>query len=101
MRQVIEQAKRRRLRRKTYVWMLSGLAVVSALLYWDQIAVLYIVSTLVLTALLLAVAFSDLGRGERELPDPDTVAMGENRMPPGASSQSVSNPRKNRRKGKA
>jgi len=94
MGQVVEKTKRQRLRRRTYVWMLSGLALVSALLYWEQIAVLYLVSTIVLTALLLAVAFSDLGRDDRESTDSDTVARTEYSVMLGTSAQSVSVPRK-------
>ena len=37
---------------------------VTALLYWEQAALLYVLSTLAVCGLLLVVAFSDLDRGE-------------------------------------
>lgn len=67
MGQIVETAKRRRWRRSTYIWMLSALATVSALLYWEQTALLYVLATLAMCILMLVVAFSDLEGREREL----------------------------------
>lgn len=53
-----ERTKRRTSRRK-YIWIIGSVGVVSALLYWEQ-ALLYVLSTLMVCALLLVVAFSDL-----------------------------------------
>jgi hypothetical protein len=39
-------------------------AFVTALLYWEQAALVYVLSTLALCGLLLVVAFSDLDRGD-------------------------------------
>jgi hypothetical protein len=57
------QAQGRR-RRKiiTFSW-IAGLAIaVIALIYWEQTALLYILATLGVTALLIVVAMADLGR---------------------------------------
>lgn len=63
----LEIRKRRRLRRRTYIWALSWLAVVSALIYWEHTALLYVLATLAMTVLLIMVAFSDLEGRDREL----------------------------------
>jgi len=67
MDQIVGTPKRRRRPGKKYIWMLSALAAVSALLYWEQTAVLYVVSTLLVTGLLLVVAFADLETRDRDL----------------------------------
>lgn len=88
MDKTIEKAKPRRVRLKKYVWVLSALIVVSALLYWEQIAILYVISTLLLTGLLLVVAFSDLGGSEtqqNEMVETETQAAGNTTA--GASTQ--------------
>lgn len=52
---------RRRRKMMTFVWALALAAVVIALIYFEKTAILYILCTLGVTALLLVVAFSDLG----------------------------------------
>ena len=52
---------RRRRRLITVLWALGLAAVVIALIYLEKTAILYILCTLGVTALLLIVAFSDLG----------------------------------------
>ena len=52
---------RRHRRMMTVVWALALAAVVIALIYFEKTAILYILCTLGVTALLLMVAFSDLG----------------------------------------
>jgi hypothetical protein len=47
-------------RQKTWFWILATTAVVIGLLYWEQIALLYVLATLSMTTLLLVVAVSDL-----------------------------------------
>lgn len=54
------QKKRRGLRKTTWLWLLGGLAIISGLLYFDQIALLYVVGTAALTVLLIIVALSNL-----------------------------------------
>ena len=47
-------------RRRRFAWIFGASATVIALLYWEQTAALYIVSTLAMCALMLVVAFSNL-----------------------------------------
>ena len=54
-------------RRGRLIWVLSAVAFVSALLYWEQTALLYVLSTLAMCWLLLVVAFSDLEGRDKEL----------------------------------
>ena len=63
----VERHRRGRSRRRTYLYALIGLAIVSALIYWEQTALLYVVSTLVVCGLLSVVAFADLEGRDREL----------------------------------
>jgi peptidoglycan/LPS O-acetylase OafA/YrhL len=67
MRKSVERNRRRRSRLRTYLYALTGIIIVCALIYWEQTALLYVVSTLVVCALLLAVAFADLEGKDREL----------------------------------
>ena len=60
MKKTIEKPKRRKWRGRTKLYALAALIIVSALIYWEQAALLYIVSTLMISALLLAVAFANL-----------------------------------------
>lgn len=53
---------RRRRKMVTLVWALALAAVVIVLIYFEKTAILYILCTLGVTALLLVVAFSDLGQ---------------------------------------
>ena len=43
-----------------FAWIFGASAIVISLLYWEQTAVLYVLSTLAMSALLLIVAFSNL-----------------------------------------
>jgi hypothetical protein len=63
----VEMRKRRSRRRRTYIWALSGLAVVSSLIYWEQTALLFVLSTLAICVLLILVAFADLEGIDKEL----------------------------------
>jgi hypothetical protein len=57
--------RRRRRKTITYLW-IAGLAKLTiALLYWEKTAILYILATLGVTALLAVVAFSDLKGAEK------------------------------------
>ena len=57
---------RRSWRRSTYIWVLSVLTAVSALIYWKQTALLFVLSTIAMCILLLAVAFADLEVRDKE-----------------------------------
>lgn len=59
------QKRRRKWRRKTKVWLLGTLIIVAALIYWEQSAALYVVSTLAMTLLLVLVAVADLEDKDR------------------------------------
>lgn len=56
----VERGQRRVWQRRTYIWVFSGLAIISALIYWEQTALLFVLSTVVMCALLIIVAISDL-----------------------------------------
>lgn len=49
-------------RRKALLWMIVSGGVIGVLIYLEQIAIVYILSTLALILLLLIVAFADLER---------------------------------------
>ncbi len=53
-------------RYRKFAWILGPTAIVVALLYWEQAAILYVLSTLVMCALLLVVAFSNLEARDKE-----------------------------------
>jgi hypothetical protein len=65
MSQRIQAKKTGKRRWLTYVWILGILVVVSLLIYFERTALLYVLATLGVTALLLIVAFADLGGHER------------------------------------
>jgi hypothetical protein len=56
------EGDRRRRKLITFLWALALAAVVIVLIYLEKTAILYILCTLGVTALLLIVAFSDLGQ---------------------------------------
>lgn len=66
-------------RQLTWLWILGAIAVVVALLYFEQIALLYVLATLSLTWLLLVVAHADLSHSQKSaapLPADDSAALG-------------------------
>lgn len=67
MSQKIQPKKTGKRRWLTYVWIVSILLIVSLLIYFERTALLYVLATLGVTALLLVVAFADLGGNERLL----------------------------------
>ena len=54
-------------RYRKFAWIFAESAIVIALLYWEQAAALYVLSTLAMCALLLVVMFSKLGARDKEL----------------------------------
>jgi len=54
-------------RYRKFAWLFGLSATVIALLYWEQAAVLYVLSTVAMSALLLVVAFSNLEARDKEL----------------------------------
>ena len=78
--------KQRIRKNKTFLCVVRVTAIVCALLYWEQAAVLYVLSTLALTALLIVVAFSDLegARNPSNVPAPadDSAGIGDGMTDP-------------------
>ncbi len=64
MSQRIIRAKQRKRRGFTYLWIFALAVSVFLLIYFEQIALLYILATFGVTVLLIVVALADLGRGE-------------------------------------
>jgi hypothetical protein len=56
----------RRRRHRNFFWLLAALAV-SALLFEEQVALLFVLSTLAICGLLIVVAFSNLEAGDAEM----------------------------------
>jgi len=52
---------------RKFAWIFGSSAFVIALLYWEQAAMLYVLSTLAICALLLVVMFSNLEGRDKEL----------------------------------
>ena len=50
-----------------FAWIFGGSAIVIALLYWEQAAVLFVLSTLVVCAVLVVVMFANLEGRDKEL----------------------------------
>lgn len=67
MSQKSETTRGHRGRRRTFLWVAGSAAVVTALLYWEQAALLYVLSTLAMCTLLFVVAFSDLEGVDKKL----------------------------------
>ena len=88
MSNTIAPAKRRRLKGKTYLWMLGSLASNSALIYWEQTALLYTLSTLAMCVLLLVVGFSKIEDKDVAMDQPAKTA-GTKTVVTGVSSSST------------
>jgi hypothetical protein len=71
-------ARRTKRRRVTLLWVAGLATLVIVLLYWEQIALLYVIATLGVTALLVVVALADIGdhRASAPLPAEDSAALG-------------------------
>jgi len=68
-------------RRMTFIWIAGVVAIIVGLIWTEQVALLYVLATFSVTALLLVVAFSDLGGSRRTLtgppPNDDSAAAGD------------------------
>lgn len=77
-----QATERRRRKAITFIWIALLSIVVIGLIYWEQTALLYILATLGVTALLIVVAVSDLGgetiTGERS--DTGDAAASEGKL---------------------
>jgi low affinity Fe/Cu permease len=54
-------------RYRKFAWIFGSSAIVIALLYWEQAAVLYVLSTLAICTLLVVVMFANLEARDKEL----------------------------------
>jgi peptidoglycan/LPS O-acetylase OafA/YrhL len=66
MAKTVETRRRRKWRGRTKLYALSALALVSAFLYWEQAALLYVASTAFICIVLIVVAFADLEGKDRQ-----------------------------------
>lgn len=68
-------------RRITLLWIAVAAAIIVGLIWNEQVALLYVLATLSVTALLLIVAMADLGGARRPLTEPapndDAAAAGD------------------------
>jgi len=60
---IVRQARRRR-RAITYSWIAALAILTFVLMYWEMTALLYVLATIGVTALLVVVAMSDLAHGQ-------------------------------------
>lgn len=63
----VEPRKQRVWHRRTYIWTLSGLGIISGLIYWEQTALLFVLSTVAMCVLLILVGIADLEGRDKEL----------------------------------
>ena len=70
-------SKSRKRRTRKFAWIFGTSAIVIALLYWEQAAVLYVLSTLAICAVLLVVMFSNLEGRDKELHEAALQKMDE------------------------
>jgi hypothetical protein len=79
MSQRIQSTRNKKRRGFTYLWIFGMAIAVFMLIYFEQTALLYVLATLGVTALLVIVALADLGRGEASLetaaPAPETLTQ--------------------------
>ncbi len=71
-------------RRNTLLWSAAVAAIVIGLIYKEQVALLYVLASLSVTALLVVVALADLGGARRvsqTAPFDDAAALGDNLTP--------------------
>jgi len=68
-------------RRTTFIWIAVASAIIVALIWTEQVALLYVLATLSVTTLLMIVAMADLGGARRPLTEPapndDSAAAGD------------------------
>ena len=74
-------AARKSRRRRTILVIAAAAAVVIGLIIWEQVALLYVLSTLAVVALLAVVAFSDIGGARLPASEPppfdDSAALAD------------------------
>ena len=73
MPKTVETRKRRKWRGRTKLYALSALALVSLFIYWEQVALLYVASTIFICVVLLLAAFADLEHKDAQLSNAEAV----------------------------
>lgn len=72
----------------SFAWIAGTSLVIIALLYTEQIALLYVLATLAVTVLLVVVALANLGGAQQVFTEPrpadDSAALGDNLITPEA-----------------
>jgi peptidoglycan/LPS O-acetylase OafA/YrhL len=65
----VRRNHKRRIRsgHRKFLWIFGGAFTICALLYWEQTALLYVLSTLAMCGLMLVVAFSNLEAKDKEI----------------------------------
>ena len=81
---IASQQARRRRRTITYLWITALAILTISLIYWELIAMLYVLATLGVAALLVVVATSDLAHAEKGMAA-DQAAPGGVTVPVGSS----------------
>ena len=86
MSQKIREKETKRRKWITLLWIGALAALTISLIYWEQTALLYILATLGVTALLVVVAVADIGRTDTASSGSSTTAsagirVGENKAP--------------------
>ena len=86
MSQKIREKETKRRKWITLLWIGALAALTISLIYWEQTALLYILATLGVTALLVVVAVADIGRTDTASSGASTTAgagirVGENKAP--------------------
>jgi hypothetical protein len=80
-------------RRTTFIWIAAATLIIVALIWTEQVALLYVLATLSVTALLLIVAMADLGGARKPLtqpaPNDDSAAAGDGLAAPGMARSSA------------
>lgn len=77
MSKTVETRQRRKWRNRTKLYALSALALVSLLIYWEQVALLYVASTIFICVVLLLAAFADLEHKDAPLSNTEAVEADE------------------------
>jgi len=75
------RTKPKKNRALTYLWIFGLALLVFLLIYFEQTAVLYIFSTLGVTALLIIVATADLGSSDLSSSEPASRSVAESARP--------------------
>jgi amino acid permease len=86
MSQRLRSNKNKKRRGFTYLWIFGLAVLIFLLIYFEQTALLYVLATLGVTALLVIVALADLGRGELSTETATQIPEASIR-PPGAKTR--------------